>query len=201
MFHLCRLHLSFSSACKDYYLPAHVAPHVDLVMPTAHFDAIISQSPETRAGDSNAVTLQITPSSQHPVRASVASRPLVLPEKCDEQITPACLRALYVLMYEPFASHNNSYAIGEYFTVFLLAHVTNTRHRCDLEHNQRCASHCWKSPIGFNPTIYSVKFEDVFNNITTGTNQGREPMVSVPRRDRGGGWSVSCNISSYKTVC
>jgi hypothetical protein len=105
-------------ACGSYHLPAHVAPHVDLVTPTVHFNTIISRSPEP---------------SHHEIRSTSDRIKLGVPgqgfdgpktsgniqqifhqlEHCDKQITPLCLRALYGFVSVPLKAKDNSYAIGE----------------------------------------------------------------------------------------
>ena len=47
-----------------------------------------------------------------PITTGIVSELLQGTTRCDEQINPDCLRALYKLFYEPVAGDKNSYAIG-----------------------------------------------------------------------------------------
>ncbi|KAI0329253.1 subtilisin-like protein [Cubamyces sp. BRFM 1775] len=71
---------------KAYHLPEHVSKHVDIITPTIHFDKKMGGT--------------VSPK----VKGAV---------KCDEQITPDCLRALYNFHYDPVATHKNSIGIPE----------------------------------------------------------------------------------------
>jgi len=100
------------TACEEYHLPAHVAPHVDMVTPTVHFTSV------KRGVERPGTTIMPGAPGQgihpHPL-------PLTQPEanaadlsKCNTQITPACLKALYGINYTPVAASKNSYGIVEY---------------------------------------------------------------------------------------
>ncbi|EGO26352.1 hypothetical protein SERLADRAFT_463329 [Serpula lacrymans var. lacrymans S7.9] len=101
-------------ACESYHLPAHITPHVDFVTPTVHFDAKLSKrsdpvSDPTRVG--------LPGSGNGPKTTGTVDDLLGLVgelENCDKQITPACLRALYGLVYDPVATSKNSFGIVEY---------------------------------------------------------------------------------------
>jgi tripeptidyl-peptidase-1 len=105
-------------AGKAYHLPAHIAPHVDLVTPTVHFNAIISRAAEPShleiRGPGSAVKLG-KPDERFnvPKTTGVISKIFNQLDKCDQMITPLCLRALYDLVYTPVAAENNSYGIGQ----------------------------------------------------------------------------------------
>ncbi|KAI9066071.1 subtilisin-like protein [Trametes sanguinea] len=104
-------------ACEEaYHLPEHVSPHVELITPTLHFDAKVKRrsgvsvekrSVKSKVGDlgSGPVTLQT---------AGTVKNIFNQLEHCDEQITPACLKALYNFEYVPLATHKNSIGIVEY---------------------------------------------------------------------------------------
>lgn len=106
-------------SCKSYHLPAHVAPHVELVTPTVHFNAILSRSTEPShldiRGSGSIIKLGVPGEGfSGPKSAGVISEIFDQLEKCDQQITPLCLRALYDVAYQPLAAEKNSYAISEY---------------------------------------------------------------------------------------
>jgi tripeptidyl-peptidase-1 len=105
------------SACESYHIPPHVAPHVDFVTPTVHFNVIVSRSPEASYRKIDA--------SGTPINTNMQGRPFNSPmttgstseifnqlDDCDQLITPLCLRALYGLDYKPRATSNNSFAVG-----------------------------------------------------------------------------------------
>ncbi|KAJ3794437.1 peptidase S8/S53 domain-containing protein [Lentinula aff. detonsa] len=89
-------------ACNEYYLPEHVAPHVDIVTPSVHFDAAIRPKPMTR--DTDLMKSDIT----------VVNTTYPGVGHCDTQISLDCLRALYNFHYSPSKSSLNSFGIVEY---------------------------------------------------------------------------------------
>lgn len=91
---------SLRSACNEYHLPQHVAPHVEIVTPSVHFDAIIRPTPMNR--DTALMKTDIT----------VVNTTYLGVGHCDTQISIDCLRALYDFDYTPIASGRNSYGIG-----------------------------------------------------------------------------------------
>jgi tripeptidyl-peptidase I len=108
-------------ACEEYHLPLHISPHIDIVSPSVHFDAIINknkkrsssvQDPEParkvgQPGFGNGPKLGaklFTPPPPSPADLS----------QCDEQITLDCLKALYNISYTPVKGDVNSYGIVEY---------------------------------------------------------------------------------------
>ncbi|KIY49300.1 subtilisin-like protein [Fistulina hepatica ATCC 64428] len=102
---------------EGYHLPANVSQHVDLVLPSVHFDARIDR----RARDID--TTHYTNNVGKPGFGMKPKTTGVIDEcyppedlsHCDTQTTPACLRALYnVDNYTPRAAHKNSYGIVEY---------------------------------------------------------------------------------------
>ncbi|KAF8517279.1 subtilisin-like protein [Hysterangium stoloniferum] len=102
-------------ACDSYSVPAHVQPHIDIVLPTVNFDAKAlpegnPQSPVRRAERRSA---SINPMIKSNGKKATAS-PADSVTNCDSQITPACLRALYNFTYTPVATAENSYGIVEY---------------------------------------------------------------------------------------
>ncbi|KAI9066077.1 subtilisin-like protein [Trametes sanguinea] len=105
--------------CEEaYHLPEHVSPHVELITPTLHFDAKVKRRSdvpvEKRSVKSKVGTAgsgPVSPKSAGTIKNVYTGDQL---EHCDEQITPACLRALYNFSYIPLATHKNSIGIVEY---------------------------------------------------------------------------------------
>ncbi|KZT63834.1 subtilisin-like protein [Daedalea quercina L-15889] len=103
-------------ACEEkYHLPEHVAEHVDLVMPTLHFDVHMGRkrSIDTSIGQPGAGIV-------NPKLMGEVESALLNTTSCDEQITPDCLRALYGYDYTPVATDKNSIGIVEYTPVAYL---------------------------------------------------------------------------------
>ncbi|KAE9402286.1 hypothetical protein BT96DRAFT_918295 [Gymnopus androsaceus JB14] len=78
-------------ACDEYHLPDHVAPHIDIVMPSVHFDAIVRR-PKSMIRDT-------TPKSD----ITIVNLTYPGVDHCDTQISLDCLRTFL-----------NSYGIVEY---------------------------------------------------------------------------------------
>ncbi|KZT10453.1 subtilisin-like protein [Laetiporus sulphureus 93-53] len=99
-------------ACEGrYHLPEHVSHHVDLVLPTLHFDV---KMPRTVRRELDARSKNIgAPGNSivHPKFRAIPQSPLA---SCDAQITPDCLRALYDFAYYPVATDKNTIGIVEY---------------------------------------------------------------------------------------
>ncbi|KDR77808.1 hypothetical protein GALMADRAFT_278796 [Galerina marginata CBS 339.88] len=98
-------------ACEAYHLPGHVSPHVELVSPSIHFDAILqkrggSSVPARKIGMPG---VGISPKTTGTVQDLFTDL-----ENCHKTITPVCLRALYGLVYQPLSGGKNSYGIVEY---------------------------------------------------------------------------------------
>ncbi|KAJ3512186.1 hypothetical protein NLJ89_g3668 [Agrocybe chaxingu] len=98
-------------ACNSYYLPKHVSPHVEVVTPSIHFDAVLrkrggSSVPAKKIGLPG---VGITPKTTGTIKNLWDEL-----KNCDQFITPICLRALYGLVYEPLAASKNSFGIVEY---------------------------------------------------------------------------------------
>ena len=112
-------------ACEEYSVPQDVSKHIDLIMPTIHFDTKIMGDPELRKvkrqvkrdgihrpGDANGNGFlpKKGPTISGP-NPDVAPKPFSL-ATCNTQITPDCLRALYNLPNGTLAK--SSYGIVEY---------------------------------------------------------------------------------------
>ncbi|KAL0573252.1 hypothetical protein V5O48_008699 [Marasmius crinis-equi] len=95
-------------ACTSYHLPIHVAPHVELVLPSVHFDAIPTKRSRQPFGGLGRPGVF----SKHGGDAQMVQNDL---NNCHQQITPQCLKALYGMFYIPhFPMYNNSFGIVEY---------------------------------------------------------------------------------------
>ena len=107
-------------ACEDYSVPQDVSRHIDLIMPTIHFDTKITGNPELRKrkrdtplnpGDINNGFLPKKGPTISGPSPDVPPQPFSL-ATCNTQITPDCLRALYNLPNGTLAK--SSYGIIEY---------------------------------------------------------------------------------------
>ncbi|KAF9807920.1 hypothetical protein IEO21_08015 [Rhodonia placenta] len=109
-------------ACYEkYHLPEHVARHVDIVTPTLHFDTKPRTSvPQKIDMDKRDRPVNARSLGQPELGVSIPKTAATIEtiykgiEKCDEQIVPDCLRALYNFAYTPVATEKNSIAIIEY---------------------------------------------------------------------------------------
>lgn len=99
------------TACSEYHLPIHVSPHVDLVNPSIHFDAILGKR---GSGATPAKTVGLPGVGIFPKTTGNISSILSRLENCDVMITPICLRALYGLNYSPLSTKKNTFGIVEY---------------------------------------------------------------------------------------
>lgn len=109
-------------ACEEYSVPQDVSRHIDLIMPTVHFDTKIVSTPEGNQKRDIPPNLQPgNPSSgflpkkgktiKGPGASPNAAQPFDL-STCNTQITPDCLRALYGFPNGTLAK--SSYGIVEY---------------------------------------------------------------------------------------
>ena len=110
-------------ACDDYSVPEELSEHVDLIMPTVHFDTKIVTDPSKpvkkrdipgnlQPGNPNDGFLpKKGPTIKGPGAAPDAAQPFDL-STCNSQITPDCLRALYSFSNGTLAK--SSYGIVEY---------------------------------------------------------------------------------------
>lgn len=102
-------------ACKEkYHLPEHVSKHVELVVPTLHFDVHVKRErvAEKRSGSKNMG--QPGSGIVNPKFIGEIETALTELADCDQQITPDCLRALYDFVYLPVATDKNTIGIVEY---------------------------------------------------------------------------------------
>ncbi|KAI9757050.1 MAG: hypothetical protein M4579_003619 [Chaenotheca gracillima] len=112
--------------CESYSVPEHIAPHVDLITPTVHFD-VVSKAPV----DSELVKRKLPHHQVQPGIAKSVGAPgngfqpklgkqinikgiIDQLENCDTLIVPNCLRALYKFPPGVSANSKNSYGIVEY---------------------------------------------------------------------------------------
>ena len=109
-------------ACEDYSVPHELSSHIDLIMPTVHFDTKIVSEPEGKqkrdipanlqpGNPNNGFLPKKGPTIKGPGADPDAAQPFSL-ATCNTQITPDCLRALYNLPNGTLAK--SSYGIVEY---------------------------------------------------------------------------------------
>ena len=110
-------------ACDDYSVPEQLSQHIDLIMPTIHFDTKIvgdeqhrnqKRDPAFLPGNTNnnGWLPKKGPTILGPgANPDVAPQPFAL-STCNTQITPDCLRALYNFTNGTLAK--SSYGIVEY---------------------------------------------------------------------------------------
>jgi len=87
----------------------HIAPHVEIVTPSIHFDAVLKKRKKTHL-PANSIGLpgvRVVPKTTGTINMMFKDL-----EDCDQLITPICLRALYGLVYVPLATSKNSLGIG-----------------------------------------------------------------------------------------
>ena len=111
-------------ACDEYSVPKSLREHVDLIMPTVHFDVKVSSDADRRLKRRDLTDNPLFGSlpkqgkviSSPGASPQVASPEIATPEftlaNCDQYITPECLRALYNLPNGTLAQ--SSYAVVEY---------------------------------------------------------------------------------------
>jgi tripeptidyl-peptidase-1 len=107
-------------ACDEYSLPQGVRKHIDFVLPSVHFDSRIGPRGEShhspkeredhhvRIGDPESGWL---PKAVQSIDKSDLHYHLV---GCDQQTTPACLRALYGIPINEEAVEGNSFGVAEF---------------------------------------------------------------------------------------
>ncbi|KAK5159672.1 hypothetical protein LTR04_004895 [Oleoguttula sp. CCFEE 6159] len=111
-------------ACNQYSLPKHIREHVDFITPTVHFDAKLKAREETwlsKRRDNPSTGRGIGKPwdrghGSYPKWGHWIDRNELINDlrNCSNQITPACLRALYQLPPGRSANPKNSYGIVEY---------------------------------------------------------------------------------------
>ncbi|TFK53218.1 subtilisin-like protein [Heliocybe sulcata] len=101
-------------ACDAYHVPEHVSKHVDIIMPSIHFDAVIKRGESTQASSHKLSNIGQPGAGLSPKTTGTIANLFTQLANCDEQITPICLRALYDFVYWPVATSKNSYGIVEY---------------------------------------------------------------------------------------
>ncbi|KAF8134388.1 peptidase S8/S53 domain-containing protein [Boletus edulis] len=98
-------------ACDAYHLPAHIAPHVDFVTPSVHFDTKLTRRDNTEPARSiGRPGAGIGPKTSGKLEAAIPNDL----STCDQYITLDCLRALYGVEVTVPSSRSNSYGIVEY---------------------------------------------------------------------------------------
>ena len=103
-------------ACEEYSVPEHLSEHVDIILPTVHFDTNAHESAdEDLLAKRNLFELE-----EDPLRTSAknkrssdrrASEPGPDLKLCSQRITPGCIRALYGIPENDHANKKNSFGI------------------------------------------------------------------------------------------
>ena len=102
----------------SYSLPSILHDHVTVVTPSTYFSlprplhktSFVQRVEEVLAQDVDGTTNIATKNTNRPHTAVSAS--------CDNQITPACLYALYNISYTPVSTKNNSLGVVGYLDQF-----------------------------------------------------------------------------------
>jgi tripeptidyl-peptidase I len=132
-------------ACEEYHIPEHLSEHVDLVVPTVHFDQRIGherRKKTVRLSEEEQGTLTkraltkrqrpekgiigLPTDANLPKQGAMVENALMDINQCDTMITPACLRALYATPPGTLASTNNTLGIVEYTPQAFLQSDLNT---------------------------------------------------------------------------
>ena len=107
-------------ACDEYSLPPSIRKHIDIVLPSVHFDSRIGPRSEARnrprEGEDHRVRIGDPisgwlPKAVQSIDKSDLHYQLV---GCDQQTTPACLRALYGIPINEEAVEGNSFGVAEF---------------------------------------------------------------------------------------
>ncbi|EPQ51643.1 subtilisin-like protein [Gloeophyllum trabeum ATCC 11539] len=101
-------------ACDSYKLPEHVSKHVDFILPSIHFDAVIKRDNNSSGSGGTLSNIGQPGVGLKPKTTGTIGSIINELEACDQQITLICLRALYGIVYVPVATDRNSYGIVEY---------------------------------------------------------------------------------------
>ncbi|PPQ70652.1 LOW QUALITY PROTEIN: hypothetical protein CVT26_010074, partial [Gymnopilus dilepis] len=129
--------------CESYHLPTHVAPHVELVTPSVHFDRILKKRGSSVRPPARKIGLPgvgIKPKTTGTIDTIWNDL-----QNCSITITPICLRALYNFVHQPISGARNSYGIVEY--------TPQAYSQSDLDlFNQRFS----KDLVGKGPRIESI---------------------------------------------
>lgn len=106
-------------ACDSYQIPKHVQDHVDLIVPSVHFDAHVEHPDarkdlkrdaqlERRAG-SPGMTKMAKPGAVIPNLPAMLNSSASRTDLCNSVVFPECLQALYEIPIPTGAHPNNSY--------------------------------------------------------------------------------------------
>ena len=111
-------------ASESYSVPSHLSQHIDLIMPTVHFDAKLIpgrgssgdslRKRNVQPGIAHRVGGPNSGSLPKPGRKVPSNNIITQLEHCDTMITPNCLRALYTFPPGITAAPGNEYGIVEY---------------------------------------------------------------------------------------
>ncbi|KAK8110251.1 Pro-kumamolisin [Apiospora kogelbergensis] len=158
-------------ASDTYSLPAYLsAEHVDIVMPTLHFDVKVQPGNQDSGNELRKRPLRTR--NIHPVSGVKAvgidtgigpqmgpqigmSKIISALDDCDKQIIPDCLRALYHIPHGSSAQPGNSYGIAAY--------MSNSYHPSDLD---LFFANFSKTKVGDRPILESIVGGTPLQNLT-----------------------------------
>ncbi|KAF8645563.1 hypothetical protein AX16_007736 [Volvariella volvacea WC 439] len=127
---------------ESYSVPEDIAEHIDFITPSVHFDVVIKPQPQARASRPP----QRLGYKASPKTSNLTDNKLFNDLKdCHQQITPACLQALYGFLYDPISPKRNSFGIVEY--------TPQSYIQSDLD---LFASHFSPNLVGKSPTLVSI---------------------------------------------
>ena len=145
-------------ACEEYSLPQKLTEHIDLIMPTVHFDTKIVSNPDLKKRDTASVSTESKfqpgspsdpwlPKQGRVIKGPGASPDAVMPNDlstCNTMITPDCLRALY--SFPNGTLDKSSYGIVEYTPQAYLQNDLNLFYTNEAR----------QIPAGTGPTLVSI---------------------------------------------
>lgn len=161
--------------CHEYSVPAHVAPHVDLIKPTVHMGARVAPKKfqkrftvplDKRAASPDLINNPVklgSPSSFNGPKTNGrkvdGSTTLGLAD-CDQFITPICLQTLYNVHYKPVATHKNTFGVVEFTPQAFL--------QGDL------GEYCFRVQFG---STYLMQSPDMFFHNFSASQVGQKPLL------------------------
>ncbi|KAF8302073.1 subtilisin-like protein [Clavulina sp. PMI_390] len=97
-------------ACTSYSVPSPIAHHIDFITPTTDFDIHVPNTRNAKRDGSSGTST----GPKFVADIDITTHDAVGTSKCDQAITPACLRALYGIDYTPTKNMPNGFGVVEY---------------------------------------------------------------------------------------
>jgi tripeptidyl-peptidase-1 len=102
-----------------YHVPEHLQPHINYITPSIKLTPVVKRTVMAKRGTPYAVKapIHVENEESQTISAAAAALPPAL-QNCSTNITPACIKALYVIPDAPAAVPGNSvrlYQQGSYF--------------------------------------------------------------------------------------